>query len=247
MNRLIAPLIAAACLAPLGAFAQNATDVLRAADKYRSPSANLQIEVSITTHGADGAMLKDRQYTVFAQSDRRSLVLMKSPAEAGQKVLMIGDEFWLLIPSSARPMRITPMQKLLGDASTGDIATMSWLEDYTAQMVGEESCGPAPCLHLSLSANRKGVTYQKIDLWVGKTKFQPVKADLYVQSEKLAKQATFTMDDLKAPTMVTEMVLTDELGNHKQTRVRYASRKERVLPREWMNPMFLASNPKIDG
>jgi len=41
-------------------------------------------------------------------------------------VLMLGDDFWLLMPSSQRPLRITPMQKLLGDASTGDIATLSW-------------------------------------------------------------------------------------------------------------------------
>jgi glutamate racemase/predicted negative regulator of RcsB-dependent stress response len=34
------------------------------------------------------------------------------------------------MPGSARPLRITPMQKLLGDASTGDIATLRWAEDY---------------------------------------------------------------------------------------------------------------------
>jgi hypothetical protein len=117
---------------------------------------------------------KERLYRVFAQTAHQSLVLMQSPAEKGQKVLMLGDDFWLLMPGSQRPMRITPMQKLLGDASTGDIATMSWADDYTGTLVGEERCGEAgavapqqPCLHLSLSAARKGVTYQRIELMAG--------------------------------------------------------------------------------
>jgi hypothetical protein len=54
---------------------------------------------------------------VFVQDQHRSLVLMRSPAEQGQKVLMLGDDFWLLMPGSQRALRITPMQKLLGDAS----------------------------------------------------------------------------------------------------------------------------------
>jgi hypothetical protein len=179
---------------------------------------------------------------------------------------MLGDDFWLLMPNSQRPLRITPMQKLLGDASTGDIATMSWAEDYTGKLVGEEACeAPASnsadasttagsvaqkqastCLHLSLIAARKGVTYQRIELWLGKTRHEPVRADLYVLSDKLAKQARFVMDKPAAPTMVTEMVLTDQVSNHKTTHVRYLSRKERVVPQEWLNPMFLVRNPPLE-
>jgi hypothetical protein len=191
---------------------------------------------------------------------------MQSPAEKGQKVLMLGDDFWLLMPASQRPLRITPMQKLLGDASTGDVATMSWAQDYSGKVVGEEACEPvqaelkpAPsatvpkreaamlqCLHLSLNATTKGVTYQRIELWIGKSRFDPVRADLYVLSDKLAKQARFVMDKPLAPTMVLEMVLTDQVSNHKTTHVRYLSRKARQIPTEWLNPMFLVRNPPLE-
>jgi hypothetical protein len=89
---------------------------------------------------------KERRYTVFTQAQRRSLVLMRSPAEAGQKVLMLGDDFWLLMPGSQRPLRITPSQKLLGDASTGDIATLSWADDYggSAGRRGQPVRHPSP-------------------------------------------------------------------------------------------------------
>jgi outer membrane lipoprotein-sorting protein len=246
MKRLA--LLATIALAASGAVAQDVPTLLKAADRYRMSSDEMQIETQISVLNADGSPDKERRYTVFAQQKHQSLVLMQSPAEKGQKVLMLGDDFWLLMPGSQRPLRITPMQKLVGDASTGDIATMSWAEDYTGTIAGEEACGePAqPCVHLSLTAARKGVTYQRIELWLGKTKHEPIKADLYVQSDKLAKQARFVMDKVAAPTAVTEMLLRDQLTNKKETQVRYLSRKEKSVPEAWLNPMFLARNPTLE-
>ena len=231
-----------------GGFAQDVAMLLKAADRYRVSDENMQVETLVTTSNADGRFDKERRYTVFAQARHQSLVLMQSPAEKGQKVLMLGDDFWLLLPSSQRPLRITPMQKLIGDASTGDIATLSWAEDYHGQLVGEEACGEPvqPCLHLSLSATRKGVTYQRIELWLGKAHREPVRADLYVQSDKLAKQARFVMDRPIAPTAMTSMLLRDQLTSKKETEVRYITRKAKTVPETWLNPMFLARNPALD-
>jgi len=272
-TRRLAALAALMLAATGSAWADEVATLLKAADKYRMSSDNMQVDTQISVFNTDGSPDKERRYTVFAQQKHQSLVLMQSPAEKGQKVLMLGDDFWLLMPSSQRPLRITPMQKLLGDASTGDIATMSWADDYTGAVAGEEACGepapsPAPgrpkpgettsgggrdaaggpmtCVHLSLTAARKGVTYQRIELWIGKAKNEPVKADLYVQSDKLAKQARFVMDKPAAPTAVTEMLLRDQLTNKKETQVRYLNRKEKTVPEAWLNPMFLARNPSLD-
>ena len=243
------PLILAALLLPLAAqAADDVATLLAAADRYRTGADALQVETEVTVSGRDGTVEKERRYTVFTQSQRRSLVLMRTPAEAGQKVLMLGDDFWLLMPGSQRAMRITPMQKLLGDASTGDIATMNWADDYGGSVVGEEPCGePAqPCWHLSLKATRAGVTYQRIELWLGRARHEPVKADLYVQSTKLAKQARFVIDPSAQPPQVGEMLLQDQLTARKLTRVRYLSRQPRTVPPTWLNPMFLARNPALE-
>ena len=248
MTYVLRSIAAALALVASHSFAQDVPALLKAADKYRMGSENMQVDTQITVFNTDGSPDRERRYTVFAQVRHQSLVLMQSPAEKGQKVLMLGDDFWLLMPNSQRPLRITPMQKLLGDASTGDIATMSWAEDYTGTVAGEERCGePAQaCLHLSLQAARKGVTYQRIELWIGKARHEPVKADLYVQSDKLAKQARFVMDKPAMPTMVTEMLLRDQLTNKKETQVRYLGRKEKTVPEAWLNPMFLARNPTLE-
>jgi hypothetical protein len=243
MKRLLATALG---LLAASAHAQDIAPLLKAADRFRMGSDNLQVDTLVSVFNTDGSPDKERRYTVFAQAGHRSLVLMQSPAEKGQKVLMLVDDFWLLMPGSQRPLRITPMQKLLGDASTGDIATLSWADDYGGRVVGEERCGDAACLHLSLAAGRKGVTYQRIELWLGTRLHEPIRAELYVQSDKLAKQASFVLDKPAAPTQVTEMVLRDQLGNHKETRVRYLSRAPRSVPEAWLNPMFLARNPTLD-
>ena len=248
VNTLAALAMAVAATAP--ALAQDIPTLLKDADHYRMGADNLQVDTQVSTFNADGSPDKERRYTVFAQAGRKSLVLMQSPVEKGQKVLMLGDDFWLVMPDSQRPLRITPMQKLLGDASTGDIATMSWAGDYTGQLLGEEPCSAEAktpvCLHLSLQAARKGVTYQRIELWIGKSRHEPVRADLFVQSDKLAKQARFVVDPAAHPASVSEMVLVDQLSNKKETRIRYLARKERTVPEEWLNPMFLAHSPALE-
>lgn len=243
--------LAAAGLLPTARAAEDVDALLRVADRYRTEGHDLQVETEVTVLQRDGTVEKTRRYTVFAQDARRSLVLMRSPAEQGQKVLMLGDDFWLLMPGSQRPMRITPTQKLLGDASTGDIATLSWAEDYTGTWVGEERCedagGPAAdCIHLSLTARRKGVSYQRIELWLGRQHHEPLKAELYVQSDKLAKQARFILDAPQTPRRVEAMLLQDRLSTNKETRVRYLSRQARTVPDTWLNPMFLARHPELE-
>lgn len=235
--------------------ADSPADILRAADRFRTPATDMEVETVIGTYDKEGNAIKDNQaYTVFVQSNRRSLVVMRGPLkdgevragnETGQRMLMLGPDFWLIMPGTSRPLRITPMQKLLGDASSGDVAAMNWAEDYTAEIAGEEACGESKCTRLKLTGARKGVTYQRIDLWVDKAARFPVRADLYVQSEKLAKRARFVMDRPARPTEVVEMVLTDEIANQRETRIRYTSKKQRTVPEAWLNPMFLASSAAL--
>jgi Outer membrane lipoprotein-sorting protein len=226
--------------------------MLKDVDRMRGGGDQVQVEMEITLQQADGQIEKTRRYTVFAQDARRSLVVMRSPADQGQKMLMLGDDFWLLMPGSQRPLRITPAQKLLGEASTGDVATLNWAEDYEGRVVGEERCERSspqdalPCWHLDLKAKRSGVSYQRIELWVGAAHHEPLRADLYVHSEKLAKQARFVVDQPQAPTRVDEMALLDTLGSRKTTRVRYLTRQARAVPETWLNPMYLARQPVLE-
>ena len=215
--------------------------LVKQADAYRLAMDAGRVETEIRSFKG-GQLDKTRNYTVYLKPGHRSLVLFRSLAERGQKLLMQGDDFWLMMPSSQRPLRITPMQKLLGEASTGDIATMTWGDDYEAKALGEETVRGEACVKLELTATRKGVSYPRVVAWLAKKGAAPVQAELYVASDKLAKVASFTLgeaSDAGGRRQVTTMTLTDHLQKERSTEVHYLSRTPKTLGDEWFNPAFL--------
>jgi hypothetical protein len=219
-------------------FGADVKQLLKEADAFRLNDNAMRVETEVRVFKY-GKIDKTRLYNVYVKPGRRSVVVMRSPAERGQKMLMLGDDFWLVLPSSQRPLRITPMQKLLGDASTGDIASLTWAEDYDGQVIGEAVVEGVPCIKLDITGQRKGVSYARIVLSLAKSDHSPVHAELYVASDKLAKEATFKFGAIAGQKLVNTMVLTDRLQNERITEVHYLSRASKALPDEYYNPAFL--------
>ena len=235
-------LILAAMLAAAGhAGATDVQAILKKADAFRLPDASAQLDTLVQTF-KNGQPDKEKRYQVLVRPGGKSLVLSRSPGEAGQKVLMSGDDFWLLVPGSARPMRITPMQKLLGEASTGDIANMTWAGDYTGAVVRELDVDGVPCLELDLAALRKSLSYQRIVLHVAKSDYRPVHADLFAASDRKIKQARFSVETRNGRASVTRMTLIDEIQTSRETQVHVQGNKPRQFGDELFNPMYLSRN-----
>lgn len=235
-------LIFAAVLAAAGnAGATDVEAILKKADSFRLPNASAQLETLVQTFKS-GKPEKEKRYQVLVRPGGKSLVLSRSPGEAGQKVLMSGDDFWLLVPGSARPLRITPMQKLLGEASTGDIANMTWAGDYSGAVVRELEVDGVPCLELDLAALRKSASYQRVVLHVARSDYRPVHADLFAASDRKIKQARFSVETRDGRTSVTRMTLIDEIQTSRETLVHVQSNKPRVFGEELFNPMYLSRN-----
>ncbi|EGA71244.1 hypothetical protein VISI1226_04477 [Vibrio sinaloensis DSM 21326] len=189
---------------------------------------------------------KTRQYHVYTREDRESLVVFKSQVEAGQKMLMLGDNYWLLMPKSRRPIRITPMQKLLGEASVGDISTLTWSDDYHATLVDSEALdlnGQSVATHkLRLRSTTQGASYDRIDLWLDASNDFPLKADLYLRSGKLAKQAYFAAGNSAQPDRVESMTLLDKIQPAKKTVITYQEITPLALEDKYYNPAYLTRN-----
>lgn len=221
--------------------AEDIAALLKKADAFRLDDQPSKVE-SVVEMYRSGTLDKERRYTVYSKPGRRSLVLMKSPLEAGQKVLMLADQFWLLMPDSQRPLRISASQKLLGEASTGDIATLTWSEDYQGQVAGEVDIKGRRCLQLSLDASRAGVTYSHIELFLDKHSSQPVKADLFVNSGKRAKEAWYEAGKLDGRSRIVSMTLLDDIQAERKTIIRYLSISPKAIPDEFFNPAALVRN-----
>ncbi|RWX54703.1 outer membrane lipoprotein-sorting protein [Photobacterium chitinilyticum] len=221
-------------------------EILQRADQYRLDSDAAKVVSQVLLY-ENGELEKTRQYTVYTRPERESLVVSKSKVEAGQKMLMLGDNYWLLMPKSRRPIRITPMQKLLGEASVGDISTLTWSEDYQGQWVQAVELNLPETENvlvnqLELTAKTSGASYQRIELWLEKDSDFPIKARMYLRSGKLAKEAWFTKGVRDARTSVIEMTLLDRIQPSKKTVIKYQEVLPIELDAKYYNPAYLSRN-----
>jgi len=234
---------------PLQVHAESASRMLNRVDQYRLRLPEAKV-VTLVKLYKDNTLDKTRLYWVYTHPKRKSLVLFKSNVEDGQKLLMLSDDFWLLMPNSHRPIRITPMQKLLGSASIGDIATLNWSEQYTANYTGMSNIdvyGQSLVeAKLVLNAKNKAVTYKKITLWVDPQTDFPIRADLYLQSQKLAKQAFFYPDNKEHPNKIVSMTLLDRIRPNIKTVIEYQKVTPYHLDDKYYNPAYLIRQSRVD-
>jgi hypothetical protein len=129
-----------------------------------------------------------------AGSDNKSLISFADPASVkGRKLLMDGNIVYLLFPKTTNPIRLSPLQVLLGQASNGDVVRTAFAADYdVASLTGADRNGAACWLFsLSVKESSKDASYRKVSLWVDKETLHPVYAEFFT-GDKLLKQAAYS-------------------------------------------------------
>ena len=101
--------------------APDAAAILKRADTFRNGWPSYVLHVKITNFESDKAD-EEKLYEVSQKGTEKTYVEFMSPREKGQHLLMLGDDMWVYLPDTSRPVRITPLERLSGDASNGDIA-----------------------------------------------------------------------------------------------------------------------------
>ena len=172
-------------LAALPALAQSGEELLARVDRLRHPWSAFTVELE----------LKDaktaQRWKVSARENGDARLDGLSEKELGRAVLMLGDQMWLLLPGSRRPLKVTPQQRLMGPAAGGDVARTRFRKDYTVQELTEETLGERPCWRLDLSARSPALSARTVRLWVAKEPLAPLRAEFYLASGKLARSAAF--------------------------------------------------------
>ncbi|MCO7224335.1 outer membrane lipoprotein-sorting protein [Pleionea sp. CnH1-48] len=217
---------------------------LKRADSYRFSLSPTKTVTYVHEYEQE-KLEKTQVYEVFTKPGKGSLAVFKSASQAGQKVLMQDEKFWVFMPRTRRPIRISPMQKLLGDAAVGDLTTLSWSESYNATLAmpsNEEMLNKSDEISMLLEAKVKGVSYQKIELVVDASTSFPLRAKFYLKSGKLAKVAQFVRGELNEQAWVTEMVLENSVVASKKTIMQTVSAEVVDIPDKLFNPSFLIRN-----
>lgn len=177
-------------LSPLFA-APTAQEIIEKADRFRGfQDRSFTFRLKVVSHKPDKA---NRSATLQVEvKSGNSLVLYLAPnRDKGRAMLFAGRDLWFHIPHTRKVIRISPAQRLMGEASNGDTAGVNFADDYTATLKGEATVEGKKCYHLFLKAVDRKVTYGHIEYWVDRETFKPVKSDHYAFSGKLLKVALY--------------------------------------------------------
>src|SRR5881396_2299353 len=146
--------------------ADEATDLVREADRARRPADSFVWKISITSQEAKKAPSVDG-FEVFVKGGGRVFVkFVAPPRNVGRSLLALGRDLWIYLPDAGKPVRIPLSQRLVGQVANGDIARADYAGDYDATLRGEEAIEGVPCHVLDLNAKTKDVTYAVIKYWV---------------------------------------------------------------------------------
>lgn len=230
--------------------ASNAGEILAASDTIRHPQRPFSVTVTLNEFQA-GKQVDTSTLISYSRAQQQggqfaSLIQFSLPVrDAGKLMLKNGNDMWFYDPTSKASVRLSPQQRLLGQASNGDVATVNLAKDYTATLVGEEEIQDGErktrkAHKLALAAATPGVTYASIEMWVDIENNRPIKARFFADSSRLLKTAYYRRFQLQlGAERPTETVIIDGLDPQLVTLMRFSDYKARSIPDIWMQRDFL--------
>lgn len=171
--------------AALPALTQSGEEILARVDRLRHPWPTFTMELTLKAPGVS------QQWKVSARENGDARLDGLSLKEKGRAVLLKGDQMWLLLSTSKRPVKVTPQQRLMGPAAGGDVARTRFREDYAVQTLAEETLDGRDCWRLGLVARRPSLSARQVVLWVARDQILPLRAEFRLASGKLARTAVF--------------------------------------------------------
>jgi outer membrane lipoprotein-sorting protein len=203
--------------------AETPAQILARVDQYRSPLESFSVDVELTS--ITGSKSETSRFRVHGKGADRSVVEFTAPqSEKGKLLLMLRDAMWIYLPSASRPIRISPMQRLMGQASNGDVARTSFTVDYDAKSMSEEKWEGHDAFVVELGAKDPSIAYNRVRLWIDKGSYEPLRADFYVVSGKLIKRALYRDYGVMAGRReLTTVEIEDLLRKGNRTIMKYAN------------------------
>ena len=194
MHRIIVLAAAALFCSSAGLFAESPEELLARVDAKRD-IPNLSFIMQMTSFDGDTQTDSNTLWGFIkgAGTQNRSLISFADPASVkGRKMLMDGNVVYLLFPKTTNPIRLSPLQVLMGQASNGDVVRTGFSQDYDVSSLSETDRGGVACylFTLAVKESRKDVSYRKVLLWVAKESLRPAYAEFYT-GDKLLKKATY--------------------------------------------------------
>jgi outer membrane lipoprotein-sorting protein len=237
------------------AWAATAQEIVAQSDKVRNPEQAFQSALTLTEY-AGGQPREQDVLEIFSKMDPatgqyRNLVQYLQPArDAGKRVLLGGGALWFYDPASKTSVRISPQQRLVGQAAIGDVLTVNLAVDYSATLLGTETLEdaehkPRQCWHLELKAADTDATYSRAEYWVEQGSYDPIKAKFYSDSGRLLKIAYYRhFEQRLGQVRPSEVVILDAVDTSLATIATLHDSAFREIPEVWFQRDYL---PRLDA
>jgi hypothetical protein len=225
-------------------------DVVTALDRVRNPDQPFRVTLSLVEYLSNKA--RDRTgLIVYSREDKQSgqfnnlVRYAEPPRDAGKLVLLRGGNLWFYDPASKASVRISPQQRLTGQASEGDVLTVNLARDYATTIVGDENIQDADhnsrgCWHLDMQAATPDAAYNRIEYWVERGTYRSIKGKFYADSGRLLKIAYYHKYEQHLGGMrPTEVILIDAVNSNLATTINYSDYRFQDIPDAWFQRDYL--------
>ena len=239
MSRISLLLIFLSSFLGVGPQADTSSQILEKIDYFRVPYNDFLIRTRITSYEKE-KIKETALFDAYISGPEKSLVIAKDYKTKNMKLLYVEENMWVHLPNTHRPIRITPIQRLMGEASNGDVARVNLSGDFDVKQLGTENIEGVLCLKLQLTARKKSATYHKIILYVREKDYRSVRAEFYLLSGKHFKTAYYEeYRQVSGRPMLSKMTIFDAVQKEKKTVFEYILIEDKTLPVKYFNKNYL--------
>jgi hypothetical protein len=227
-----------------------ANAIVSAADKVRNPQQPFRMTLTLVEY-IKGQSKDVVTLTVHSKIDGQTrqfkniVRYVAPPRDVGKLVLLNASSMWFYDPASKASIRISPQQRLTGQASDGDVLTVNLARDFTPRVVGEERIQDADrteraTWHLDLAAATTDAMYPRLETWIEKDTYRVIKAKFYSDSGRLLKIAYYRRYEERLGTArPTETIIIDAVDSNLVTKISYTDFRVEEVQDAWFSRDYL--------
>ncbi|WP_095147748.1 outer membrane lipoprotein-sorting protein [Pseudomonas sp. Irchel s3a18] len=172
-----------------------------------------------------------QQSSVLFRNFSAVLVDFTAPAAyAGRRILFSGQQMWLSLPNTSRMVRISAADRLMGEASNGDILNID-LDLYTIEELKIEVVDGVDYKRVSAVAKQPGVLYPRVDFLLEQQSNRPFRSYHFASSGKVLKVAQYVKFDVDGGReRLRQLILLDPGNSANYTVMEFSHYRTADLP-----------------
>lgn len=242
---LVVPCLGQGATAHAAPAPDSALALLARSDAIRNPDFSYSTRVVLSEYKAgralDSMVLRSHVRPAPRKGEYQTLVSFLRPSrDLGKHMLKQGHDLWFYDPASNASIRLSPQQRLLGQAANADVVSTSLAADYAATLDGVEDITDGErqrrsATKLSLRASNPAAGYPQVELWVDAASAAPIRARFYSDSGALLKTIFYRKFRSELGVVrPTEYVIIDGIDPKSVTLMQFDEFRAVDVPAQWM-------------